>query len=109
VWSSPAVADGVVYVGSSGQNVYAINAGTGAWLWTTATGGAIDSSPTVANGVVYIGSGDHDLYALNAATGAVVWSATTGDAVGLCCVDVDGAARDQAGGRGRFRWFGRAR
>ena len=28
---------------------------------------------------------------------------------GLCCVELDGAARDQAGGRGPFRWFGRTR
>ena len=32
-YSSPAVANGVVYVGSDDGNVYALNAGTGALLW----------------------------------------------------------------------------
>ncbi len=39
VSSSPAVASGVVYVGSWDNNVYALNASTGALLWQYATGG----------------------------------------------------------------------
>ena len=39
VYSSPAVANGVVYVGSDDFNVYALNAITGAKLWSYATGG----------------------------------------------------------------------
>ena len=54
--SSPAVANGVVYVGSDDHNVYALNATTGAKLWNYTTGGTCDSSPAVANGVVYVGS-----------------------------------------------------
>ena len=54
--SSPAVANGVVYVGSADHNVYALNAGTGAKLWSYTAGGVSDSSPAVANGVVYVGS-----------------------------------------------------
>jgi glucose dehydrogenase len=34
VLSSPAVVNGVVYVGSDDSNVYALNAGTGAKLWS---------------------------------------------------------------------------
>ena len=34
VYSSPALANGVVYVGSEGGNVYALNATTGAKLWS---------------------------------------------------------------------------
>jgi glucose dehydrogenase len=67
--SSPAVANGVVYVGSDDHNVYALNANTGAQLWSYSTGGNVDSSPAVANGVVYVGSDDHNVYALNARTG----------------------------------------
>jgi outer membrane protein assembly factor BamB len=63
VISSPAVANGVVYVGSYDNNVYALDASTGAKLWSYTTGNAIGSSPTVANGVVYVGSGDNNLYA----------------------------------------------
>jgi hypothetical protein len=54
--SSPAVANGAVYVGSIDYNVYALNAKTGAVLWSYTTGANVDSSPAAANGVVYIGS-----------------------------------------------------
>ena len=74
VYSSPAVANGVVYVGSDDNNVYALNAATGAKLWSYSTGGYVHSSPAVANGVVYVGSEDNNVYALNAATGAKLWS-----------------------------------
>jgi len=51
VFSSPAVANGVVYVGSQDGNVYALNASTGARLWGFTTGGSVFfSSPGVANG-----------------------------------------------------------
>jgi eukaryotic-like serine/threonine-protein kinase len=61
--SSPAVANGVVYVGSGDYNVYALNARTGAKLWTYATGSYVWSSPAVVNGMVYVGSGDGKVYA----------------------------------------------
>ena len=79
--SSPAVANGVVYIGSLDNNVYALNATTGAKLWNFTTGGAVYSSPAVANGVVYVGSDDNDVYAVNAATGAELWSFATGGSV----------------------------
>ena len=50
------MANGVVYVGSDDHNVYALNASTGAKLWSFTTGDYVDSSPAVANGVVYVGS-----------------------------------------------------
>ena len=63
VLSSPAVANGVVYVGSRDYKLYALKAKTGVPLWSYATGGQVDSSPAVANGVVYVGSGDGKVYA----------------------------------------------
>jgi outer membrane protein assembly factor BamB len=63
VESSPAVANGVVYVGSLNQKVYALNARTGANLWSYGTGGQVYSSPAVANGMVYVGSQDGKVYA----------------------------------------------
>ena len=75
-WSSPTVANGVVYVASNDEELYAFNATTGAVLWSTCIGAGTSSSPAVAKGVVYIGSGDGNLYALNAITGAVLWTAT---------------------------------
>jgi len=81
VYSSPAVADGVVYVGGVAVgNVYALNASTGAKLWQFPTAG-VDASPGVANGVVYVGAIDGNIYALNASTGAKLWQFPTGSDV----------------------------
>jgi outer membrane protein assembly factor BamB len=90
VRSSPAVVNGVVYVGSEDHNLYAFDAASGTTLWTATTGGPLDSSPAVVNGVVYVGSGDGSLYAFDA-TGAgcsgspktcnPLWTAPTGSPV----------------------------
>lgn len=65
--TSPAVVNGVVYIGST-IYLYALNAATGKRLWRFATGGDI-SNPTVANGVVYLGSNDTGFYAVDATSG----------------------------------------
>jgi len=80
---SPAVANGIVYVGSGDNKIYALNATTGAYVWSYTTGGVFDwSCPAVADGKVFIGSRDSKVYALDAATGAFIWSYTTGGSVG---------------------------
>jgi outer membrane protein assembly factor BamB len=95
--SSPAVANGVVYVGSGvdGQVVAFDTAcvpdgySECASLWTGSTGLGV-SSPAVANGVVYVGSGvaggDKNgvhAYTVGCGTGGAtcspLWSGTTGD------------------------------
>ena len=69
-FSTPAVANGVVYVGSGDDKLYAFKAdGCGRAeclpLWTATTGSEILSSPSVANGVVYVSSFDKKLYAFH--------------------------------------------
>jgi outer membrane protein assembly factor BamB len=78
IYSSPAVANGVVYVGSADGKVYALNANTRTQLSSFTTGNAVLSQPAVANGVVYVGSDDKNVYALNASTGVKLWSAFVG-------------------------------
>ena len=73
VYSSPAISNGMVYVGSYDGNVYALNAADGTKVWSYVTGGTA-SSPAVANGLVYIGGTDGYIYALNAADGTKLWS-----------------------------------
>jgi glucose dehydrogenase len=81
VQTSPAVANGVVYVGSDDSKVYALNASTGTKLWGNgATGSAVDSSPAVANEAIYVAS-IFFVYALNAKTGALLWTYATGGVV----------------------------
>ncbi|HXJ66234.1 MAG TPA: PQQ-binding-like beta-propeller repeat protein [Actinomycetota bacterium] len=93
VLSSPAVADGVVYVGSDDHNLYAFPAscGTGGAVcsprWHGTTGSFVESSPAVAGGAVYVGSSDGNLYAFPASCGngnascSPLWHGTTGAAV----------------------------
>jgi outer membrane protein assembly factor BamB len=82
---SPAVANGVVYVGASDQNntgrIYAFDAATGQLKWKfPATGSLADnvlSSPAVGNNTVYVASEDRNVYALNASTGQQKWNFKT--------------------------------
>ena len=83
-------ANGVVYVGCYDHNIYALDATTGAKLWSFTTGNSVHSSPAVVNGVVYVGSDDCNIYALNAITGAKLWSFTTGLWVGGAAAVVNG-------------------
>ena len=76
--SAPAVTDGVVYVGSSDNSLYALDAATGSELWSFATEGPVVAVPTVNNGVVYVASNDNHLYALDAADGAPLWRYNAG-------------------------------
>jgi outer membrane protein assembly factor BamB len=86
--SAPAVANGIVYIGTQGRVVkkemfYALNATNltqVVWSNTTPDNTDIFSSPALAGGIVYVTSdfgNDNEkgfLYAWNAKTGAPVWS-----------------------------------
>ena len=80
-WSSPTVANGVVYAASNDEKLYAFNATTGTVLWATCIGATTFSTPAVVKGMVYIGTGDGKLYAFNAITGVVLWVTDTGGEV----------------------------
>ncbi|MGH2558805.1 MAG: PQQ-binding-like beta-propeller repeat protein, partial [Thermomicrobiales bacterium] len=67
--SSPAVVDGVVYIGSLNSEVYALDAFSGPPRWTFLTEGQIISSPAVDNDLFYVGSDDGNLYEINSDTG----------------------------------------
>ncbi len=75
--SSPAVANGILYVGTRDGHLLALDAATGAQRWSAATAASIVSSPTVSDGTVYVTSNDHKLYAFDAATGAQRWASLT--------------------------------
>ncbi len=77
--SSPAVENGIVYIGSGDHNVYAIDAKTGGLRWKFTTGNVVHASPAVSGGLVYIGSWDRYFYALDARSGAVRWKFLTGN------------------------------
>jgi outer membrane protein assembly factor BamB len=89
-YSAPAVVDGVVYVGTSGDQVEAFpaNCGTGGGtcspLWRGITSGAVASSPAVVDGVVYALDDTGRLYAFavgcatNGESCAPLWTADIG-------------------------------
>ncbi|MDY7082912.1 MAG: PQQ-binding-like beta-propeller repeat protein, partial [Halobacteria archaeon] len=81
VRSSPAVVDGVVYIGSNDNSVYALYANNGTEKWSYSTGGNVVSSPAVVNDVVYVGSNDGNVYALYSDNGTEKWNYSTGGSI----------------------------
>jgi len=77
VFSSPAVAGGVVYVGSSDGILYAVDLESGTLKWKFPTGSRVASSPAVDGGVVFFASYDGNFYAVDTATGKKQWSFKT--------------------------------
>jgi outer membrane protein assembly factor BamB len=106
------VANGVVYVGSEDDNVYALNAATGAKIWSYATTNSIFASPVIAGGLVCIASQDGVMYALDAVTGSLAWIFSAGAAINSSAAAVGGAIYfgDDTGtvrclsGNGALRW-----
>lgn len=88
--SSPAVVDGMVYVGSDDGNLYALHAENGTERWWFPTGSGIYSSPAVVDGVVYVGSFDDNVYAVDAESGTERWRFPTGSGVSSDPALVDG-------------------
>jgi outer membrane protein assembly factor BamB len=78
ITSSPTIVEGVCYVGSLDNNIYAINADTGNKIWAFTTGFQVASSVAVVNGKVYTGADDGNVYCLDAATGTQRWKTFAG-------------------------------
>jgi eukaryotic-like serine/threonine-protein kinase len=78
VISSPSLSQGVVYVGSTDGNLYAVDAQSGAQKWKFETKVRVTSSPAVDSGVVYFGSYDGKFYAIDAGSGQLRWKFQTG-------------------------------
>jgi len=85
ILSTPAVVKGIVYTGADDGNFYALNATTGAIIWTYATIGGVkqgplqfaalqlNPSPIVYNDRVICGANDGYLYCINAKNGNGIW------------------------------------
>ncbi len=64
VFSSGAVADGLVFFGCDDGHVFALDAATGVEKWRFQTGAMVVSSPTVHEGTILVGSDNGRVYAL---------------------------------------------
>jgi len=72
--TSPVVAQGKLVVAArQTHTVRALDATSGAAIWTFTAGGRIDSPPTLYRGLVLFGSADGYVYCLRASDGALVW------------------------------------
>jgi len=75
---SPTYANGVIYVGGMDHKLYAIDAFSGAKLWSFDEAGAgYDTNPLVVNNLVYTGNRDGYMYAINVNTKALAWKYKT--------------------------------
>ena len=78
VRSSPAVVDGVLYVGALNGNLFALDASSGDFLWDYSAGASIYSSPAVDGGKVFFLSTDGAMHAVDTASGIASWTTTIG-------------------------------
>jgi len=85
IYGTPAVSDGLVYLGGYNGKICAFNSSSLAVRWVYPREGYLDEpvvgGPVVAQGKVYIGASDGKLYALDAETGDREWEFQTGDKI----------------------------
>ena len=64
----PAVADGVVFIGSEDEQLYALDLATGATKWVYKCG-PVKASPAYHDGAVYVGDSNGLFHCVDAKTG----------------------------------------
>ena len=113
LFSTPAVADGRIYYGTSDRGVIALDAATGDLLWTYPILGPVNSSPAVAGDFVFVGLRNGDVLALDKATGKLEWNFDAGSGIYSSPVVQDGTLYVGSGdgniyaldaATGRLRW-----
>jgi outer membrane protein assembly factor BamB len=72
-YSTPAIADGRIWVGGEDRRLHCVDARSGQPIWTFKTRGGIWSSPCVVDGKVLFGSRDFNFYCLDAKNGREIW------------------------------------
>ena len=78
-FSSPAVNERLVLIGSRDKHLHAIDRKSGKNVWKFRTGGRIEGSPIVFNDGVLFGSSDGRLYAASLEAGTEVWQLDVGE------------------------------
>lgn len=72
---TPAVSGGRAYLVSEDGTVVAVDAATGATIWSTPTGAPNEALPALADGLVYVATNGHTLLTLDEKTGVTRWQA----------------------------------
>ncbi|HEY8028020.1 MAG TPA: PQQ-binding-like beta-propeller repeat protein [Gaiellaceae bacterium] len=89
-YSTPAVAYGRVFVGSTDSKVYAFGATSGHRLWSHSTGGYVYASPAIWRQRVLVGSYSGKFSAFDAGTGEPDWTFKAGGPISGSAVVVGG-------------------
>jgi eukaryotic-like serine/threonine-protein kinase len=82
IYSSPAIAEDSVLIGSNDGYLYSFNKFDGVLNWKFKTrGGIYFSSPAISDNYVFLAAGDFDwtVYAINIDTGELIWEQTFED------------------------------
>ncbi len=77
IYSSPTIFNNTAYIGSSDNNLYAIDIKKGSVKWKYKSNGAIHSTPAVNDRLVFFMSFDGNFYAVDRKTGKKIWSFKT--------------------------------
>lgn len=72
--SSPAIASGAIYVGSTNERLYSIKLDSGGVNWRFYADYPMEAAPTAAGSLVCFGAGDGILRCLDRVTGKEAWS-----------------------------------
>jgi len=108
---TPVVVGGVLYIGTGSGKVFAIDAVTGANVWTyrPAAGGQTNRGVAIGDGKVFSGQANTRLVALDQKTGALVWETpvaerggTPGAVIYYDGLVYAGIAGGESGARGQF-------
>lgn len=78
--SSPSIDNDILYCGSSGGIIYALDISTGELKWNYELGKVshLLNSPLIQDEYLYIGSSDQNLYAFNKNNGTLIWQLNLG-------------------------------
>ena len=80
-YSSPAVNESFVFIGSRDKRLHAIDRQTGEAAWTFRSSGRVDSSPIAFSDAVVFSSADGALYAVAQDTGEELWKLELGASI----------------------------
>ncbi|MCA9978607.1 MAG: serine/threonine-protein kinase [Anaerolineales bacterium] len=79
--SKAAATEDMVFVSAYDNNLYALSAANGEFVWKHPTSDGLGSSPYVYDNGVYVGSADQHVYSLNTRNGRMNWRFKTKGAV----------------------------
>jgi len=89
-FSSPAVGNDRVIIGSRDYFLHCVDRETGQKIWKFQTRDEVDSSPVIVNGKVVFGSADGRIYMLNLEDGREIWSYEIGSSIPGCPAVLEG-------------------